>query len=176
MLIISGQDGAGKSTLIEWLRLRLEAERRPVVVFHKKTILPVHVPPGDPRSHSRRTSPGARGRSARGSARPRPKSSRATLLAGATLWSGKAAAPLDLSGGPAGVPVLPHAGGEGEALTGRTSDPYLSAVTGTISSPRVPGIRPQRGGRVPAIQPTCCGDARPGRSARPGPRPRSVTA
>jgi thymidylate kinase len=34
LITLSGLDGAGKSTLIEWLRLRLEAERRPVAVFH----------------------------------------------------------------------------------------------------------------------------------------------
>ena len=34
LITFSGLDGAGKSTLIEWLKDRLEAQRRPVVVFH----------------------------------------------------------------------------------------------------------------------------------------------
>jgi thymidylate kinase len=34
LITFSGLDGAGKSTLIEWLSARLEAQRRPVVVFH----------------------------------------------------------------------------------------------------------------------------------------------
>lgn len=34
LITFSGLDGAGKSTLIEWLRARLEAERRPVAVLH----------------------------------------------------------------------------------------------------------------------------------------------
>jgi thymidylate kinase len=34
LITFSGLDGAGKSTLINWLKARLEAQRRPVVVFH----------------------------------------------------------------------------------------------------------------------------------------------
>lgn len=34
LITFSGLDGAGKSTLIEWLRTRLEAQGRPVAVFH----------------------------------------------------------------------------------------------------------------------------------------------
>jgi thymidylate kinase len=34
LITFSGLDGAGKSTLIEWLKGELEARRRPVVVFH----------------------------------------------------------------------------------------------------------------------------------------------
>lgn len=34
LITFSGLDGAGKSTLIEWLRRTLEAEQRPVAVFH----------------------------------------------------------------------------------------------------------------------------------------------
>jgi thymidylate kinase len=42
LITLSGLDGAGKSTLIEWLRLRLEAERRPVAVFHMNDHLGVY--------------------------------------------------------------------------------------------------------------------------------------
>lgn len=34
LITFSGLDGAGKSTLIEWLRTSLEEQRRPVAVFH----------------------------------------------------------------------------------------------------------------------------------------------
>lgn len=34
LITFSGLDGAGKSTLIDWLRARLEARGHPVVVFH----------------------------------------------------------------------------------------------------------------------------------------------
>jgi thymidylate kinase len=34
LITVSGLDGAGKSTLIEWLRSKLEAQRTAVVVFH----------------------------------------------------------------------------------------------------------------------------------------------
>ncbi len=34
LITFSGLDGAGKSTLIEWLRATLEAQRRPVAVLH----------------------------------------------------------------------------------------------------------------------------------------------
>ena len=34
LITFSGLDGAGKSTLIEWLCARLEAQHRPVAVFH----------------------------------------------------------------------------------------------------------------------------------------------
>jgi len=42
LITFSGLDGAGKSTLIEWLRARLEAERRPVTVLHMTDNLGVY--------------------------------------------------------------------------------------------------------------------------------------
>jgi thymidylate kinase len=42
LITFSGLDGAGKSTLIEWLRARLKAERRPVAVLHMTDNLGVY--------------------------------------------------------------------------------------------------------------------------------------
>jgi thymidylate kinase len=42
LITFSGLDGAGKSTLIEWLRATLESENRPVTVFHMNDHVGVH--------------------------------------------------------------------------------------------------------------------------------------
>ena len=42
LITFSGLDGAGKSTLINWLRATLESENRPVTVFHMNDHVGVH--------------------------------------------------------------------------------------------------------------------------------------
>ena len=42
LITFSGLDGAGKSTLIDWLRATLESENRPVTVFHMNDHIGLH--------------------------------------------------------------------------------------------------------------------------------------
>lgn len=42
LITFSGLDGAGKSTLIDWLRTTLESENRPVTVFHMNDHIGLH--------------------------------------------------------------------------------------------------------------------------------------